>query len=392
MKRSFLLFPVASLVLTACSSNESIPIVSAEDSEFGSVAIQQPSFQNNQVEQAGWQSNMPAENYPLTANAPSYTVPEPSYQPAPQPTYKPQKPVKPKAQPAPVAKKTVPQDFSIPRDENNAPIYNQIDKGFYKGDSYTVRKGDTMFLIAYIAGKDVKEIARLNNMHEEPYQLKVGQVLTLNKGVTPTAAPSKPTPKQHIETTEPKPAITYTTAANGTAYGSDGTVVGPIKASVGTVPPTKPTVSAAVEQPTIKVTEKPINQATDKPVVNSSIRWQWPAQGRVIVGFSSVEGGNKGLDIAGNKGDPVKAAADGKVVLVGDIVPGYGNLIMIKHNDQFLSAYAHNDTIKVKEQDKVKAGETIATLGSSGTNSSKLHFEIRYRGKSVDPTLYLPKR
>ena len=124
----------------------------------------------------------------------------------------------------------------------------------------------------------------------------------------------------------------------------------------------------------------------------SSIRWVSPTAGRIVQGFSNSEGGNKGIDIAGQKGQDVRSAADGKVVYAGNALEGYGNLIIIKHSDDFLSAYAHNDRILVDEQDNVKAGQKIATMGSTGTSSNKLHFEIRYKGKSIDPTRYLPRQ
>ncbi|MDG6241508.1 murein hydrolase activator NlpD [Glaesserella parasuis] len=398
MKKSFFLLPLAALVLTACGSNTPAPVVNAEGSDL-SPGVMQPIGMGANNTNYGWQTDVQSTSMPSTMTQPTYTpppVPQPVYQ-APQPTYQAPQPVpqvvpqpitKPTAKTTLVAKKPVSQDFTIPRDANNAPIYSQIDKGFYNGDSYTVRKGDTMFLIAYIAGKDVKEVAALNNM-SEPYQLRVGQVLKL--GNTQPVEPKQQTVQSPKPVPTPvEPVVTYTQAPNGTAYGSDGTMTGPVKASVGTVPPaqtsTTPRVTATAANNT------PNYSSTSAPAVASSIRWQWPTQGRVISGFSASEGGNKGLDIAGTKGQPVKAAAAGRVVYAGNALQGYGNLIIIKHNDDFLSAYAHNDSIKVEEQDNVKAGETIATLGSTGTNSNKLHFEIRYQGKSVDPARYLPRQ
>lgn len=374
MKKSFLLLPLAAF-LAACQSNGPAPVVNADGS-----GAAYPSNNPN----GGWQTEVEAA--PMPSNMNTLPAAQPVYQPPvqPQPVYTP--PSKPAA---PVAKKSVPQNFVIPRDEKNLPIYSQIDKGFYNGDTYTVRKGDTMFLIGYITGKDVREIAALNNM-SEPYQLRVGQTLKVNNGssmqATAPASAVKPAAVQPVE-----PAVTYTPGPNGTTYGSDGTVTGPVKAGVGSVsanvgttytpPSTTPTVSPTV-------TPKPAQM----PAVSSSVKWQWPTQGRVIANFSAAEGGNKGIDIAGTKGQAVKAAAAGRVVYAGNALQGYGNLIIIKHNDDFLSAYAHNDSIKVGEQDNVSAGQTIATLGSSGTNSNKLHFEIRYQGKSVDPIRYLPRQ
>ncbi|GAK84648.1 lipoprotein NlpD [Vibrio ponticus] len=119
-------------------------------------------------------------------------------------------------------------------------------------------------------------------------------------------------------------------------------------------------------------------------------KWLWPTKGRVIKNFSSGDQGNKGIDIAGQRGQPIVSTAAGTVVYSGNALRGYGNLVIIKHNDKFLSAYAHNDQLLVKEGQGVKSGQKIATMGSSGTNSVRLHFEIRYQGKSVNPKRYLP--
>lgn len=390
MKKIFLLLPLTALVLTACSSNAPAPVVNASDSELTPGVMQPVAGSGSANNSYGWQTDVQPAEMPSSMNTP---IPQPVYQ---QPTYTAPQPV-PVPVPTPVETKPTPvanatktkatkpasQDFTIPRDENNKPIYSQIDKGFYNNDTYTVRQGDTMFLIAYIAGKDVNEIAALNNM-SEPYQLRVGQKIKLgNNPVQTVNTVSAPAPvAKPVE-----PEVTFTSAPNGTAYGSDGTVTGPVKAGTGTAP-VRPTVTATAGTAP-KVTAS--SSSTAAPA-RSSIKWQWPTEGRVISGFSSSEAGNKGLDIAGSKGQPVKAAAAGKVVYAGNQLQGYGNLIIIKHNDEFLSAYAHNDTIKVSEQDNVKAGQTIATLGSTGTNSNKLHFEIRYHGQSVDPARYLPRR
>ncbi len=119
-------------------------------------------------------------------------------------------------------------------------------------------------------------------------------------------------------------------------------------------------------------------------------KWLWPTKGRVIKNFSSGDQGNKGIDIAGQRGQSISSTAAGTVVYSGNALRGYGNLVIIKHNDKFLSAYAHNDQLLVKEGQSVKSGQKIATMGSSGTNSVRLHFEIRYQGKSVNPKRYLP--
>lgn len=138
--------------------------------------------------------------------------------------------------------------------------------------------------------------------------------------------------------------------------------------------------------------------STSKPSVNppfavndSVKRWLWPVNGKVIRPFSNRSNSNKGVDIAAKHGASVRATANGKVVYSGSGLRGYGQLVIIKHNELFLSAYAHNDKIHVKENEFVKAGQKIANLGKSDSNEDKLHFEIRYKGKPVDPLNYLPK-
>ncbi len=121
-------------------------------------------------------------------------------------------------------------------------------------------------------------------------------------------------------------------------------------------------------------------------------QWRWPVQGKIIRRFSATEQGNKGLDIAAATGTPVISAAEGRVVYAGSALRGYGKLIIIKHSDEFLSAYAHNSRILVEEKQRISAGQKIAEVGSSDAERPMLHFEIRYKGKSVDPLRYLPRQ
>lgn len=130
------------------------------------------------------------------------------------------------------------------------------------------------------------------------------------------------------------------------------------------------------------------NDITTKLHNKTIENWYWPTKGKIINDFS-IKNGNQGVDIAGTRGQPIIATANGKVVYAGNALRGYGNLIIIKHNDDYLSAYAHNDILLVKEQQEIIAGQQIATMGSTGTNITKLHFEIRYKGKSVNPIHYL---
>ena len=232
---------------------------------------------------------------------------------------------------------------------------------------------------------------------KEPYSLSVGQTLKISNCSTKTVTTTVPvkTTASAAPAAPAEPEVTYTPGANGTQIGSDGTVIGPIKSGVATggasTPaftnntPSRPvTTTTQVETTT---NDTPINANVVAPVA-SNVAWQWPTQGNVIQGFSNSDGGNKGVDISGSRGQAIKAAASGRVVYAGNALRGYGNLIIIKHNDDFLSAYAHNDKILVSDQQEVKAGQEIAKMGSTGTNAVKLHFEIRYKGKSVDPVRY----
>ncbi|MFC0322185.1 murein hydrolase activator NlpD [Gallibacterium melopsittaci] len=403
MKQSFLLVPVLAAILAGCSNNNSAPVEDADGTLTPGIMQSVGNDSNSTWEPQVQQQQMPTDMMATTPTPAAETTPQP-VKSQPQPTYQQPAPVttttpKPAATPVqtPAAKQqAVSQDFTIPRNpQTNAPDYSKIDKGFYKGSTYTVRKGDTMFLIAYISGMDVRELAALNNI-PEPYKLSVGQTLKVNNSNAASTAQAPATAATSTPAAQPQqPAVTYTPGPNGTAYGSDGTIVGPIKSTAGTVPPTTNNSVNTVPvtaQPTTTVTPSNTTTVMSEPATNNSnITWIWPTKGNVIQGFSNSDGGNKGIDIGGSRGQAVYAAAPGRVVYAGNALRGYGNLIIIKHNDDYLSAYAHNETILVKDQQQVTAGQQIAKMGSSGTNSVKLHFEIRYKGKSVNPTTYLPR-
>ena len=437
MKKSFLLLPLSLVVLSACTSNSPAPISNADGNL--SPGIMQPV--NGESACGAWQPEIQKTTVPAMGGVPSGTqTPQPNFQPTyqqptmpatpAQPAFKPaqpafqpaQKPVAPTPAPAPAVQtktitKTVSdcvgsQHINVPRNPNtNAPDYSQIEKGSYKGNTYKVNKGDTMFLIAYLAGIDVKELAALNNM-TEPYSLSLGQTLKISncgtKTVTTTVPVKQPaaattTTTAAVPTAPAESVVTYTPGANGTQIGSDGTIIGPIKSGAGvansapamvpvaTTPVAPATTPSVPTTPVDNTNSTPINANVVAPIA-SNVAWQWPTSGNIIQGFSDTDGGNKGIDISGSRGQSVKAAASGRVVYAGNALRGYGNLIIIKHNDDFLSAYAHNDKILVTDQQEVKAGQEIAKMGSSGTNTVKLHFEIRYKGKSVDPIRYLPRR
>ena len=140
-------------------------------------------------------------------------------------------------------------------------------------------------------------------------------------------------------------------------------------------------------------TDKIVQKSLPKSNFSKKIkRWQWPVNGKIIEYFSNRLQGNKGVNIAGSRGTKIRAAANGRVVYAGDALRGYGKLIIIKHNEDYLSAYAHNDQILVKEQQLIKLGDVIAKMGNTDASTVMLHFEVRFRGKSVDPLKYLPRR
>ena len=383
MKKRLFLLPLSFTILTACNSSTNAPIENADG--VLSPGIMQPVGNNG----GSWQPEIQQTAMPSMGSAvPTGTqTPQPNFQPTyPQASANyAQQPV----QPAQVSARNMSecigtQTVNVPRNPNtNAPDYSQIQKGSYKGSTYKVGKGDTMFLIAYLAGMDVKELAAINNM-AEPYHLSIGQTLKISNCV---AQPVKTQISENPRPSAPQSTVTYTAGANGTQIGSDGTIIGPVKSETGT--PTGGSEATAPQQPIQAANPAPIGM--NAPIA-SNVTWQWPVSGNIIQGFSNSDGGNKGIDIGGSRGQAVKAAASGRVVYAGNALRGYGKLIIIKHNDDFLSAYAHNDKLLVTDQQEVRAGQEIAKMGSSGTNAVKLHFEIRYKGKSVDPLHYLPRQ
>lgn len=236
--------------------------------------------------------------------------------------------------------------------------YRDFEQNTFSGKKYQVQKGDTLFSIAWFTGNDYRDLANLNNI-SKPYHIYPGQQLVLK-----FPAPEKTKGSNLL------PGPTTKIKANQT-------VDRPKKQAYG--------------EPK-KDTKDPKKRAVSSEFPNRVSRWIWPAEGKVENTFSLREQGNKGIDISGSLGDNIVASADGKVVYTGNALRGYGQLVIVKHSDSYLSAYAHNDTILVKEQQWVKAGQQIASMGNSGTNNVKLHFEVRYKGKSVDPLRYLPKQ
>jgi len=213
---------------------------------------------------------------------------------------------------------------------------------------YVVRRGDTLFSIAFRYGWDWKTLAARNNI-AAPFTIVPGQTIRFD-GRAGTV-----------------PAKGTTTTVVSSSAGSKTTV---IKSAGAT---------------------SPVN-ASPMPAGPAPKGWGWPANGILIGKFSSNGSLNKGIDIAGDLGQPVLAASDGSVVYAGSGLRGYGELVIIKHSDTYVSAYGHNRRLLVREGQQVKVGQTIAEMGSTGTDRVKLHFEIRRQGKPVDPLQFLPRR
>jgi lipoprotein NlpD len=235
-----------------------------------------------------------------------------------------------------------------------------------KAGYYTVKPKDTLIAIGLETGQSHKDIARWNNL-ENPNRIEIGQVLRVVPPVPEAVAVAKPVTNG---------AATATPIAAGSAS-RPASAPASAPATVSSATPTPAPVAAAA--------------ATAPAAGDDDMGWIWPtAHGPVLAGFDEVK--NKGLDIGGTAGEPVLASADGKVVYAGAGLRGYGNLIILKHNNIYLTAYAHNQSLLVKEDQSVKKGQKIAEMGNSDADRVKLHFEVRRQGKPVDPTKYLPAR
>jgi lipoprotein NlpD len=241
---------------------------------------------------------------------------------------------------------------------------------------YTVRPGDTLIRIGLETGQNWRDIQRWNNL-ERPNLIEVGQVLRLTpppEGSVRSAVRAEPL--RQPAATPPAPVSTPSSAgASNPPSGIVSTPLPPIgSASAETPAPSAPTAASQ----------------SGRDAGENDLIWIWPAAGPLVSSFDEAR--NKGVSIAGKAGDPVNAAADGRVVYAGSGLRGYGNLIIIKHNDTYLTAYAHNQSLLVKEDQPVKRGQKIAEMGSSDTDRVQLHFEVRRKGKPIDPTRILPMR
>ena len=252
--------------------------------------------------------------------------------------------------PAPVETRTVEME------RKPAEAYFKRNKDLVDGAFYVVRKGDTLYGIALAFGQNWRDIASWNNL-SDPDKIKIGEKLRVVPKNSGNAAVSIPLKSAAIET------------PSGKSSSGESELVGKERALDDALP------------------DNSIDR--DEELVNS-LGWVWPANGQITEQFS--DSNSKGISIAGAAGEAIFAVSDGKVVYSGNGLRGYGNLVIIKHPDEFITAYAHNKSIFVREGENVNKGQKIAEMGMSETDSPKLLFEVRRGGKPLDPLLYLPNR
>lgn len=257
------------------------------------------------------------------------------------------------------------------QDDNRNYIHHKcsfLNKDLYRYSIYIVKPGDTLLYIAWIVGENYVDLAKNNNI-KNINLLKVNQILKVKRNTIRSLC-YKTLPrkilllwyKNHFKINKlfllnKKDTLLHKMNNNMFCVGkiiSDNCFF------------------------------------SKKTNIKKLCTWYWPTNGFIINTFSDSEGGNKGIDISGVFDQPVLAATNGQVVYVGNVLKGYGNLVVIQHDNNYLSAYAHNNKILVAERQQVKVGDQIATMGNSGTNEVKLHFEIRYKGKSINPLYLLP--
>lgn len=325
--------------------------------------------------------------------------------------------------PAPVVDRKPQSSKPKPASTKSNAAIKTADGKDWRPDTYIVKKGDTLFSIGLENGFEYKEIAAANNI-TEPYTILIGQKLNLaslkakpesaeNAQPAPSAAedgvvltpigaepPVTASKSPEVKTTQTKPTLTVAPAvlsepkALRETYSLEAfnrTAV--VKITENKAAETNKAVEAKPVDSKVAETKASETKANDTKTTDAkagdeeSITWAWPTQGKVVANFN--EATNKGLDIGGSTGQSIQAASSGKVIYSGSDLRGYGKLVIIKHNKTYLSVYAHNSKIIVKEGQIVALGQKIAEMGNTDSNSVKLHFEIRRLGKSVDPSRYL---
>lgn len=264
---------------------------------------------------------------------------------------------------------------------------------------HTVKKGDTLYSIALEYGQDYREVAGWNYI-TDPNRIMIGQSLRVLPPDAQQDTPVASAPVQTGAVVEQRsldgeapvaaantPSLKREPRGNKKPYSDAAYARLQNPGAVAVVAPATP-AKPAENKPADAKSEADNKAASSTEAAVEGVTWSWPAAGKVVGNFSQT----KGVDIAGKAGDPVLAAADGKVVYSGSGLRGYGQLVIIKHNATFLSAYAHNQKILVKEGQSVKRGQKIAEMGNTDSDSVKLHFEVRRQGKPVEPLEFLPRR
>jgi lipoprotein NlpD len=236
----------------------------------------------------------------------------------------------------------------VDRSSGQGASLEPVQAGFYR-----IKRGDTLLRIALDHGQSHRDIAEWNNI-ADMNQIEVDQVIRVVPPRSAKVASSR------MEVKQEKPSATKDVA--------------------------KP--SDRMKDDKLAKNEAKTEKSNNEPITDGGIKLSWPSKGNVIDRFD--EGKNKGIGISGKSGDPIQAAADGKVVYAGNSLRGYGNLLIVKHDNTYLTAYAHNKTLLVKEGDTVKKAQKIAEMGNTDADQVKLHFEVRKHGKPVDPMSYLP--
>ena len=241
-----------------------------------------------------------------------------------------------------------------------APVRNlsiePVNQKLWKAGRYKIRKSDTLYSIAFKFGLDFQQLARINQI-SKPYTIYPGDELKLRYSLKQTNSSRVTTPRTTTNTSKKNVAE-------------------------------QQSKKAVLVDTSSKNTEPQVHSSFDSK--KKVTAWYWPVKNNGSKKISLKKDGKQGINIQGSLGESIKAAADGRVVYSGNGLVGYGNLIIIKHNQSYLSAYAHNDSLLVKEKQVIKAGQKIATMGKNGTGKIQLHFEIRYLGRPVNPLKYLP--
>ena len=254
------------------------------------------------------------------------------------------------------------------------------------GPDYVVEAGDTLYAVAFRLGVDYRTLASLNNI-DPPYVITIGQALKTAPGVAPAGALTAPETKGTQASARQRAGGTgLQSAVKSTLESTAGNGAESAAESEHTAAAAKPAATQSeLGQPSHTLS------TARTPTPNAPVgRWSWPTEGKVSRAYSAER--HKGIDLVGERGSPVKATAAGVVVYAGTGVTGYGALLIVKHNDTYLSAYGHNDALLVAEGQQVDAGQVIARMGSTSSDSVKLHFEIRRNGRPVNPTSLLPQR